>query len=60
MSKYYNLYELQNAIAGIGYEYGDTNTAAGLRLVRERYFGGANGDRQNIQNFCKYLCLFLS
>ncbi|XP_060566778.1 uncharacterized protein LOC132725621 isoform X26 [Ruditapes philippinarum] len=51
MSKYYNLYELQNAIAGIGYEYGDTNTAAGLRLVRERYFGGANGDRQNIQNF---------
>ena len=54
MSKYFSLYELQNAIAGIGYEYGDTNTAAGLRLVRERYFGGTNGDRQNIQNFCKF------
>lgn len=53
MSKYYNLQELQNAIAGISYEYGDTNTASGLRLVRERYFDGTNGDRVDIQNFRK-------
>ena len=53
LEKYDDLFKLQNAIAGINYEYGDTNTADGLRLVREHYFNGRNGDRENVQNFGK-------
>lgn len=44
-----------NAIAGISYEYGNTNAAAGLRLVREHYFNNGHGDRAEIQNFRKYI-----
>lgn len=51
MSEYYDVFDLQNAIAGISYEYGNTNTAAGLRLVREHYFNNGHGDRMDIQNF---------
>ena len=54
LNKYYDLYDLQNAIAGIQYEYGNTNTADGLRLTREYYFNGQNGDRREIQNFRKF------
>ena len=53
MSEYFDVFDLQNAIAGISYEYGNTNAAAGLRLVREHYFSGGHGDRIDIQNFCK-------
>ena len=49
------MFDLQNAIAGISYEYGNTNTAAGLRLVREHYFNNGHGDRMEIQNFRKLL-----
>ena len=59
MSEYFDLFDLQNAIAGISYEYGNTNAAAGLRLVREHYFNGGHGDRLEIQNFCEYMnCVF--
>ncbi|XP_052813417.1 uncharacterized protein LOC128240703 isoform X7 [Mya arenaria] len=51
MSKYDDLFKLQNAIAGISYEYGNSNAAEGLRLVREHYFNGRNGDRSDIQDF---------
>lgn len=51
LNKYDDVFKLQNAIAGIDYEYGDTNTAEGLRLVREHYLNGRNGDRPNVQNF---------
>jgi len=53
MNKYDDIFKLQNAIAGISYEYGNTNTAEGLRLVRDHYFNDANGDRTNIQDFRK-------
>ena len=55
MKTYYNTFELQNAIAGITYEYGDTNTAAGLKMVRDHYFTKKNGDRERVQDFSKQL-----
>ncbi|XP_052234869.1 uncharacterized protein LOC127847186 [Dreissena polymorpha] len=51
MNKYQDLFQLQNAIEGISYEYGNTNTAEGLRMIREHYFNGQNGDRKEIQDF---------
>ena len=54
LSEYFDVFDLQNAIAGISYEYGNTNTAAGLRLVREHYFNNGHGDRMEIQNFREF------
>ncbi|XP_025106489.1 collagen alpha-3(VI) chain-like isoform X11 [Pomacea canaliculata] len=43
--------KLQNAISAIGYEYGNTNTAAGLKLVRAGMFSGRRGDRLGIPDY---------
>lgn len=45
--------KLQNAISAIGYEYGNTNTAAGLKLVRAGMFSGRRGDRLGIPDYGK-------
>ncbi|KAL3854733.1 hypothetical protein ACJMK2_013983 [Sinanodonta woodiana] len=51
LKDYYEKYQLQNAISSIDFEYGKTNTADGLRHVREKLFNAAVGDRPDAQNF---------
>ncbi|KAK3599021.1 hypothetical protein CHS0354_012500 [Potamilus streckersoni] len=51
LKDYYDKYQLQNAISSIEFEYGKTNTADGLRHVREKLFSSLVGDRPDAQNF---------
>lgn len=49
---------VQDAISSIGYEYGNTNTAAGIKMVRRSIFNPARGDRSDAQNYRKFeLCI---
>ena len=45
--------KLRNAISSLPYIYGNTNTAAGLKLVRTRMLHYKAGDRPQRQNFGK-------
>lgn len=51
MDEYHTKEEISNAIASLGYEYGNTNTAAGLRMARTRILTEKKGDRANVKNF---------
>ncbi|XP_033728441.1 uncharacterized protein LOC117317678 isoform X2 [Pecten maximus] len=51
MDQYNTKEDISNAIAALGYEYGNTNTAAGLRMARTRILTEKRGDRANVRNF---------
>lgn len=44
---------VEDAISSVGYVYGNTNTAAGIKMVRRSVFNPSRGDRPDAQNFCK-------
>ena len=51
LNEYHDKRDIQNAISGMSYEYGNTNTAAGLKLIRSGYLNGARGDRPDVPNY---------
>ena len=38
------------ALMDVGYGYGDTNVADGLKAIRQKVFNEENGDREDVQN----------
>ncbi|CAC5417435.1 unnamed protein product [Mytilus coruscus] len=42
---------VEDAISSVGYVYGNTNTAAGIKMVRRSVFNPSRGDRPDAQNF---------
>lgn len=44
---------LKAAVSGLKYEYGNTNTASGLKLSRTYMFSPAKGNRPNVPDFCE-------
>ena len=51
LDSYYSKRDLMNAISGLAYEYGNTNTASGIKLVRSAMFSNRHGDRPDVPNF---------
>ncbi|KAL5006010.1 hypothetical protein ScPMuIL_017168 [Solemya velum] len=51
LSDFYTKDAVQNAVSGVSYEYGNTNLAGGLKLVRHRILSRVHGDRAEVQNF---------
>ncbi|XP_021375359.1 uncharacterized protein LOC110464458 isoform X7 [Mizuhopecten yessoensis] len=51
MDQYTEKEAIKNAIAALSYEYGNTNTAAGLRTARTRILTEKRGDRSNVKNY---------
>ncbi|GFR78033.1 collagen alpha-3(VI) chain [Elysia marginata] len=51
LDDHFDKMELESGISGISYEYGNTNTAAGIKMVRNRLFSGNRGDRLDVPNF---------
>lgn len=49
LGRYFNERDVINSILSIRNDFGETNTAAGLRMLREQVFG-RNGDRPNFPN----------
>jgi hypothetical protein len=54
LNQYRDKQELQDAISAISYEYGNTNTAAGLKLVRSGFFAQRRGDRPEAPDYGQY------
>ncbi|KAK7502427.1 hypothetical protein BaRGS_00006380, partial [Batillaria attramentaria] len=46
-----NKRQLQSAISAMTYEYGNTNTAAGLKLMRSSMFSNSRGNRPNAPDY---------
>ena len=57
MNKYHSKNEVRKALNLIPFEYGDTFTAAGLQLIRQKMFTERHGDRPNVQNFGKHILI---
>lgn len=57
MDKYRSKEALRNGIYGVSYMFGETNTAAGLRLIRNRMFNVRRGDRPGVQNIRKLILI---
>jgi uncharacterized protein with von Willebrand factor type A (vWA) domain len=53
LDSYYSKKQIMNAISAMQYRYGNTNTAAGLRMVRQDIFDRNKGDRSSIPNIRK-------
>ncbi|XP_041374199.1 uncharacterized protein LOC121387240 [Gigantopelta aegis] len=51
LDSYYDKRDLMNAISGLTYEYGNTNTASGIKLMRSAMFSNRHGDRPDVPNF---------
>ena len=56
LDTYTDAQSIKDAILGLGYLGGTTNTPEGLRVTRDQCFNQANGDRPNVQN----LAIFIS
>ena len=56
LDTYTDAQSIKDAILGLGYLGGTTNTPEGLRVTRNQCFNQANGDRPNVQN----LAIFIS
>lgn len=50
LDEYNDRVDMRDAINGMEYTRGTTNTAAGLKYVRERLFNGRGGDRRDVNN----------
>ena len=48
LDAYGNIGDLQNALASISYEGGNTNTSGGINVMAQDVFNGANGDRYRV------------
>lgn len=55
LDSFYTKKQIMNAISAMQYRYGNTNTASGLRMVRQDIFDRNKGDRANIPNIRMYL-----
>ena len=51
LDEFDNKRAVQNAISALSYRYGNTNIAAGLRLVRSGMFAGSRGDRHSAADY---------
>uniref|UniRef100_A0A0B7ART5 Collagen alpha-3(VI) chain n=2 Tax=Arion vulgaris TaxID=1028688 RepID=A0A0B7ART5_9EUPU len=51
LNAYDNKRKLQAAVSGITYEYGNTNTASGIKLVRSSLFSEAKGNRPDVPDY---------
>ena len=51
LNQYPNKRDLQNAISALSYEYGNTNTAAGLKLIRSGMFSERRGNRPDVPDY---------
>ena len=56
LDTYTDAQSIKDAILGLGYLGGTTNTPEGLRVTRDQCFNQGNGDRPNVQN----LAIFIS
>lgn len=52
LDSFFTKKDINNAISAMQYRYGSTNTAAGLKMVRQEIFNIQNGDRSNVPNTC--------
>lgn len=57
LDQYNNKKDLKDAISGMTYEYGNTNTASGIKLMRSGVFSRRRGDRPNVPNFGKFFII---
>ncbi|XP_076459446.1 LOW QUALITY PROTEIN: uncharacterized protein LOC143292771 [Babylonia areolata] len=51
LNQYHDKRQLQDAISAIDFEYGNTNTAAGLKLVRSGMFSKRRGNRPDVPDY---------
>lgn len=51
LNQYQDKRDVQNAISAISYEYGNTNTAAGLKLIRSGMFASRRGNRLDVPDY---------
>jgi collagen type VI alpha len=51
LNSYDNKRKLQAAVSGITYEYGNTNTASGIKLARSSLFSEAKGNRPDVPDY---------
>lgn len=50
LNQHFTKKDLIKAVMDTRYHYGDTNTAGGLELLRQKVFTGSHGDRVGVQN----------